>query len=162
MRKMLLIIVFPLNLWTKYHFFPKCKVKIIKFQHCSVQIQICIVRRLHADHSLVGHKHTQNECNFFITNKFHTQGQTWNECKWSCWERSSSSTKQTHIYGSPHFCPQRNLQFRRGLEFFKGGCRMHVGCMLDVPIPFSRWDNFSTLWARGLKLFVGPFYENLR
>ena len=46
------------------------------------------------------------------------------------------------------FCPRRNLQF------FKGG----VGCMY-VPVPFSRWDNFSTLWARGLKCFVGPSYD---
>ena len=32
-----------------------------------------------------------------------------------------------------------------------------VGC----PPFFSRWDNFWTLWARGLKLCVLPYYGNL-
>ena len=30
-----------------------------------------------------------------------------------------------------------------------------------VPILFSRWDNFLTFRVRRLKLFVGPYYENL-
>ena len=34
-------------------------------------------------------------------------------------------------------------------------------CMVDIPVPFSQWDNFSTLRARGLGFFVGPYYVNL-
>ena len=30
-----------------------------------------------------------------------------------------------------------------------------------VTVPFSQWDNFSTLWARELKFVVGPSYKNL-
>ena len=33
---------------------------------------------------------------------------------------------------------------------------LSVGCMSDVPVAFSRWDNFSTLQARGLGFVVGP------
>ena len=37
---------------------------------------------------------------------------------------------------------------------------MNVGCMY-VTVPFSRWDNLSTMQAEGLGFFVGTYYVNL-